>query len=178
MADYITVTDSAIDPDAPLTSELAYAWRDNCVAIAEGAVGAPRVYMRALERPTAGDIVRYSRDTSVNIAGGSGGVDGVALVLGIIQTGVIRCAIEKTAGNGEIRIIRWRAGVNTTLASSIAIGVLTFDVSVIPGDTIKVTYSVVAGGALEYRNVRFSTGGEDLWPGPIDLIGSLTNKSP
>ena len=41
MADYITITDSAIDPDAPLTSELAYAWRDNCVAIAEGAVGAP-----------------------------------------------------------------------------------------------------------------------------------------
>lgn len=48
MADWVTITDSQVDPDAPLTSELAYAWRDNPVALAEGAVGAPRIVDAAL----------------------------------------------------------------------------------------------------------------------------------
>lgn len=48
MADWVTITDSQVDPDAPLTSELAYAWRDNPIAITEGAVGAPRVMPKAL----------------------------------------------------------------------------------------------------------------------------------
>lgn len=43
MADWTNITDSQVDPDAPLTSEIAYAWRDNPIAIAEGAVGAPRI---------------------------------------------------------------------------------------------------------------------------------------
>jgi len=41
MADWVTITDSQCDPDAPLTSGLAYAWRDNTIAIAEGSPGAP-----------------------------------------------------------------------------------------------------------------------------------------
>lgn len=43
MADWVNIIDSALDPDAPLTSELAYAWRDNPIAIAEGSNGAPYV---------------------------------------------------------------------------------------------------------------------------------------
>lgn len=43
MATWTTITDSQVDPDAPLTSGLAYAWRDNPVAIAEGASGAPKI---------------------------------------------------------------------------------------------------------------------------------------
>lgn len=50
MADWVNITDAQVDPDAPLTSELAYAWRDNPIAIAEGAVGAPRVQWRAWEK--------------------------------------------------------------------------------------------------------------------------------
>ncbi len=48
MADWTNITDTAVDPDAPLTSQLGYAWRDNPIAIAEGAVGAPRVMHNAL----------------------------------------------------------------------------------------------------------------------------------
>ena len=43
MASYIYQTDSQLDPDAPLTSELAYGWRDNLIAVTEGAPGAPRI---------------------------------------------------------------------------------------------------------------------------------------
>lgn len=41
MATYITITDSQLDPDAPLTSSLAYQWRDNPIAIAEADASAP-----------------------------------------------------------------------------------------------------------------------------------------
>ena len=48
MADWTVITDAQLDPDAPLTSDLAYAWRDNPIAIAEGASGAPRIVDAAL----------------------------------------------------------------------------------------------------------------------------------
>lgn len=48
MADWTNIADSALDPDAPVTSELAYAWRDNPIAIAEGAPGAPKIALKDL----------------------------------------------------------------------------------------------------------------------------------
>lgn len=48
MADYIAQPDTAVDPDAPVTSDLMYALRDNPIAIAEGAPGAPRIQDAAL----------------------------------------------------------------------------------------------------------------------------------
>lgn len=43
MADWTTIADSQVDPNAPVTSELMSALRDNPVAIAEGASGAPKI---------------------------------------------------------------------------------------------------------------------------------------
>jgi hypothetical protein len=62
MADWTVISDSALDPDAPLTSELAYAWRDNPIAIAEGAVGAPRIQFAALDTAfsTVGGLGSYA----------------------------------------------------------------------------------------------------------------------
>lgn len=45
---YISITETETDPDAPLTSALAKKWRDNPIAIAEGASGAPKVVGAAL----------------------------------------------------------------------------------------------------------------------------------
>lgn len=52
MADWVNILDSSVDPDAPLTSELGYSWRDNPIAIAEGAAGAPRVRAAAISTTT------------------------------------------------------------------------------------------------------------------------------
>lgn len=49
MADWVAIQDTAVDPDAPVTSELAYAWRDNVIAVTEGALGSPYEY--AVWRP-------------------------------------------------------------------------------------------------------------------------------
>ncbi len=43
MADWLNITDTQVDPDAPLTSQLAHGWRDNPIAIAEGSTGAPKI---------------------------------------------------------------------------------------------------------------------------------------
>jgi len=43
MVEYIPIDDSEIEPEAPLVSSLGVRWRDNPVAIARGAPGAPRI---------------------------------------------------------------------------------------------------------------------------------------
>lgn len=48
MADWTTITETATDPDAPVTSTLIKALRDNPAAIAEGASGAPRINQPAM----------------------------------------------------------------------------------------------------------------------------------
>ena len=49
MADWTDIADSALDPDAPLTSDLAYAWRDNVIAQSEGSPGAPKNLGRSMD---------------------------------------------------------------------------------------------------------------------------------
>lgn len=51
MADYRVIADTEVDPDAPVTSELAYAFRDNPIASFEGASGAPKLQDAALGDP-------------------------------------------------------------------------------------------------------------------------------
>ena len=43
MADYTVIQNDSIEPDAPALSRIAFALRDNPIAIAEGAPGAPRI---------------------------------------------------------------------------------------------------------------------------------------
>lgn len=68
MADWFNITDTQVDPDAPLTSQLAYAWRDNPIAIAEGAAGAPLIQPRALET-VEGRVVLTTATTAVAVTG-------------------------------------------------------------------------------------------------------------
>jgi hypothetical protein len=60
MTDFTAIPDISVDPDAPVTSELMYALRDNAVAIAEGAVGAPRVMPKSLSSNSLGAIASTS----------------------------------------------------------------------------------------------------------------------
>lgn len=48
MADYIPIDNSEIAPDAPITAGLGARWRDNPIAISEGAAGAPRIQDAAM----------------------------------------------------------------------------------------------------------------------------------
>ena len=66
MADWTNITDTAVDPDAPLTSQLGYAWRDNPIAIAEGAADAPRIQPGAMQT-YVGRVILTTATTPVEI---------------------------------------------------------------------------------------------------------------
>lgn len=53
MTAWVTLPDSDLDPDSPITTSLMIALRDNPIAISEGAAGAPEVKHAALEDHTA-----------------------------------------------------------------------------------------------------------------------------
>lgn len=58
MADWPDIQDTQCDPDAPVTSELIYGLRDGPIAIAEGAIDAPRIARRVeVYLPSSGWIV-------------------------------------------------------------------------------------------------------------------------
>lgn len=68
MPDWVNIADTQLDPDAPLTSQLGYAWRDNTIAISEGASGAPKVQGVALDNVALPWIERAG-DTEDTITG-------------------------------------------------------------------------------------------------------------
>lgn len=86
MADYFAIPDSALDPDAPVTSELAYALRDNPIAIAEGAAGAPRIADVALAGGVTGAGVSWVGNRYSQL--GAGAVGSVIMARKVV-TGVI-----------------------------------------------------------------------------------------
>ena len=53
MPDYRVIADSEVQPDAPVTSSLGFALRDNPAAIAQGALNAPKVRSEGLNLTTA-----------------------------------------------------------------------------------------------------------------------------
>ena len=53
MADYIGITEAQSNPFAPLTSELVKQLRDNPIAIADGAPGAPKIQYDAIDEGLA-----------------------------------------------------------------------------------------------------------------------------
>ena len=56
MASWTTIPDSALQPGAPVRSLDGIALRDNAIAIAEGASGAPRIANIALRHTLVGDV--------------------------------------------------------------------------------------------------------------------------
>lgn len=78
MADYITITDAQVDPEAPITSELMSALRDNPTAITEGATGAPKVQRAAIQD----DAVNLSK-IDLNAATYSGSISTSSVFISI-----------------------------------------------------------------------------------------------
>lgn len=56
MVDYTNISNVSVEPLAPVTSELMTSLRDNPIAIAEGSVGAPNMYVGLANRLQAGAL--------------------------------------------------------------------------------------------------------------------------
>ena len=173
MTDYNPIPDNILEPDDPISADLGIRWRDNPIAMFEGAPGAPNLQFKALGTLVAGSTLR-SRNDSVQ---STTGTDTMFYAFGFAQPGVIRLYAEQQHGGGTTSNVsmsfrRWRVGALTDLMTyTISIGTTwngrTLDVSVIPGDTIIVYASGGAGGSISsVRNIRLFTNGGLLWPFP------------
>jgi len=76
MADWTNIQNANIEPGAPALSSVAFAFRDNPVAIAEGAAGAPRVQNAAIANSavTTLKLETAERMTTANVASNTAGL--------------------------------------------------------------------------------------------------------
>jgi len=173
MADWTTIPDSSIEPGKPIRSIDGLALRDNPVAIAEGAVGAPRNQLTSLENPNAGSVIRSRYDATSTTS--AFGTYLVVVVWGFIQTGTFTVTLEhrrsgaNTNTTSNVQVVRSRNGVNTVLqtwsTTSSTFQARTIDVPTIPGDSIIVQHvATVVVDDIQIRNIRLQTNGERWWP--------------
>ena len=164
MADYTNITESATDPDAPVTAGLVKALRDNPIAIAEGAVGAPRMTRTSLLAPVAGAGGTIARMLPVT---GTINATVRSEVLRCLRGGTIRINVgfANGTGTGTNSTVIYRHGAaktavaqNTTLGAS---GTLTADISVSVGDMIyvEVTSGASTNGTMTSFTMESSNDG-------------------
>lgn len=154
MADWTEISDTSLDPDAPLTSELAYAWRDNPIAIAEGAAGAPRI------SPLAFDGTRILPAISTNGASilNLGDVEILEIFLNYVGGGGsnnmgVRFSTDNGVGWGSYQTFYssaietwWRFGRINLVTGDFLIGSTTGTLTV-PSDVNAVGFRIVGAGS-------------------------------
>jgi len=170
MADWTPLPNTAVGVGGLPSGTTVTALRDNPVAIAEGAAGAPLINFRALGVLTPGTSI-FLRNDTLNEAGTA--IE-TRLSLLSLQYGTIRATFEyrSTLSLRQARVRRRRAGTNETIfevddstSSFIAYAV---DFDIIPGDRIQVDHRF-----SEIQNVRFQNGGELVWPSGIEDIEGI-----
>ncbi len=162
MADWTNLPNAAVGVGGLPSGTTVTALRDNPIAISEGAAGAPRLRVGALQRLSPGAQVRARRDAEMTAT------DGISFAF--LQSGMVRVTFEhrdNATFPGSASVVRRRNGVETVLATwanTNSYVARTLDASVLPGDFLQVRN--YGGGATPYlRNQRISTDGEDLFPG-------------
>ena len=156
MADYSEILDTQIEPDAPLTAVLAGQWRDNVLAIAEGAPDAPRLYGKAavprsqqaelpvLSMSASDDVTLEDLHYSGNFVPrntSSSNFQSAGIITSVLMTGTVRFRARQNATTAlgtpesQIRILKNGSVVQTwtsTTSSNRSI-----DLSVAVGDTFE-----------------------------------------
>ena len=108
---YIGITEAQSNPFAPLTSELVKQLRDNPIAIAEGASGAPRLYgLAAVPNPNLAELAVLSVSESndwispeANIIGSLSGVFRVVTLTGTLRFSVQHNTAPVNTGSLELQ---------------------------------------------------------------------------
>lgn len=174
MADWTQIADATFDPDRPVLGSTHLAIVRNFEALAEGAAGAPRLYLRALEQLEGGTQIRTRNDAGATAEDGE---TSVALSWGFLQSGTIRVSLQKVGNVGFAQVIRERNLSSDLVFSEDSSGTYTVDVDVLPGDGLIVQAVAPLVGTTSVTNVRLQTNGQDLWPGvavPLEGYRSAT----
>ena len=170
MADYIGITEAQSNPFAPLTSELVKQLRDNPLAIAEGAAGAPRVQTKALEGPVAGNT-HVINNLQLGTVGSNGTIypstqanrlasaEQHVGVLCLVD-GSIRCAAQHRSVTGGtrssfLRILRNGTQLIEWQTNSTSFQSRQLDVTVSAGDIVVFQQRTSnSNSSSEWRNIR------------------------
>jgi len=167
MTSYIAITDTETDPEAPLTATLAKKWRDNPIAITEGATGAPKIRRNAIQEFAVGNTVFYRKDA---VQSATVGAYSETSNYTFVQAGVIRVTLEhrNTTGTARNQIVLIRAGVEYVLVVWDATFGATYtarslDVAVIHGDIVVTRAIAITSGTTETRNLQYKNDGTLVW---------------
>jgi hypothetical protein len=173
MADYTTITDAQVDPEAPITSELMSALRDNPIAIAEGAVGAPRIVADTFNGAVAGSTLLFSAlGTNVTFSSGAlspNFIDVPGARFRAVTSGTVRVSFEyaaspSTGQNVTVQVTKNGTSVFSQSKTTATYTTHTVDVSYVAGDVINVRGQGGTTGGSEptfnsavIRNVQYLT---------------------
>jgi len=182
VADWTTIPDTTFEPGAPAKGRDMRFLRDNPIAIAEGAPGAPRIQNAGIGQNqisanrvnsiSAGSSIRYldsSTDETLN--------DTFITVASVIfmNSGSVRVSFDQMSLSNTascIAEVRKNGALvqsfSTTSSSWVS---RSLDTSVSRGDRVWIRYrrSVsAANNAAGVRNKTYSTTGGDIWPLPSE----------
>lgn len=150
MADWTTITETATDPDSPVTSSLIKALRDNPVAITEAASGAPRINVAAFTSPVAGtaDIVARIRNlTATSVIVNSDPIN-------VVRSGVIRLTFNAIMGGAGASVnVRRLGSTDDIVFTASSSGSYSVDITITRGQVLYLT----AGGASGTTSVSAIT---------------------
>lgn len=185
MTDYLPFTPDEYAVDAPGTALHFERWFRNWIAGFEGANGAPRLWLPAVERLVPGTSIRLRSDPAVIVAGSASAQAWTTThSLAVMQAGTISVNFEfrRSGGSGSVgaRIIRRRAGsnglINSWTNSTTTFSATSQDVTVQPGDLISIQgeKTNATGRDTEIRNQRFCTDvATYLWPCGDTAFGEI-----
>jgi len=171
MATWTEVDDTRLEPGKPARSVDGLALRDNPIAIAEGAAGAPRVSQLACPEPQAGEVYLIS-SCPMAISAGPAGSSVINMWQGFVMPadGVVRVSFtqesQKLAAAGSLvcttRVIKngaviqsWARSAPTGSGSYYDDRVL--DVSVAAGDRIYADAFGNTGAQCYIRNFKITS---------------------
>lgn len=168
MASWTSLSTSSLLPGEPWTSAKALAAFENPEAIAEGAVGAPKIRTAALQPPTAGStVIRRLNDISASYVSPSS--SGLASLfegsVGVLVGGTIR-VVSTIATSGLVHRFSVTYLKNgTTFATITSTGLQFSDVIVAIGDRIEIGCSVNGGGSsgsVSLTEIKIESGTADF----------------
>lgn len=169
MTDYLPITDAETDPGAPGTSELWKKWRDNPIAMFEGAVDAPRIQVGAFPETTAGNTVKY-----MSMGGATTTSTSYTKIMSgkFLGRGSLRIEVTRSFGVGPGGFKIQKNEVDVYTKEPVNIGTYTYDLTYAVGDSFSIYYKGDSNG-FTINPVSLKTSGEDLF-----LLNGLMSPEP
>lgn len=165
MTTYTAHADALFDPDKPILGSTQLEQRDNLIATAEGATGAPVVNIKALGKFTAGETRRYYNSAEYSSTSSTFATRFSTHVWG---SGVARLRFDmKFTGSSKAIGYVYVGGVLVFTVTSGSSTYVTYstDITIAVGDEIDIQIAGNAGTqTATIRNIELLTNGEQLLP--------------